>query len=164
MPFILLCSITFIFTISLNADMRFRFSHKIVSPFWRWALFLIGIPILELFLLHTALGMIPTLLCMFVSGLTGVFIAQREGLHCWRELHRQLDHGQVPTSPTIHGVLILTAAFLMILPGLLSSLLGFSLFFRLPRTLIASYMEVHFNAYRLQSQRKNDSPEDTIDV
>ena len=144
--------------------MRFPSLNKIITPFWRWALFLILLPIAELFLL-LYFGTLLTLLSMFASGLIGVFIAQREGLRYWIDLNRQLDSGETPTLPVLHGVLVLLAALFMILPGLLTSLFGLFLLFPLTRSFVVSYLVLQFEAHRLRS-RKGDAPHspDIIDV
>ena len=102
---------------------------------------------------------------MLVSGLIGVFIAYREGWHYWVEWNQQLDRGEPPTLPVLHGVLILLAALFMILPGLLTSLFGLFLLFPLTRTFVVSYLVLRFESYRFQTRQRNSSrsPE-TIDI
>jgi len=145
--------------------MRFYPFQKIISPFWRWALFLVLLPILELFLLHTFLGLWITLLSMLAGGLFGMFIVRWEGLYHWLELNQQLDRGDVPTSPVLHGVLILLAALLMILPGLLTSLFGLILLFRIPRSFVVTYLVLQFESYRCCARKANEArSSETIDI
>ena len=145
--------------------MRLRFLDKIISPFWRWSLVLVLLPILELFLLLNFVSSVILYVSMFVSGLIGVLFARREGLRSWRELNRQLDNGRTPTQPILHGVLILLGAALMILPGLLSSLVGLFLLLPLFRSFVVAYLVLHFEAHRLRTQTKNTShPPEIIDV
>ena len=145
--------------------MRFPSISKFITPFWRWALFLMLLPIGELCLLLHFFGNLFTLLSMFVSGLIGVFIARQKGLHYWFELNRQLDRGETPTLPVLHGVLILLAVLFMILPGLLTSLFGLFLLFPLTRSLVVSYLVLQFEAYRLRNRQGNTShSSDIIDV
>ena len=145
--------------------MRFNPFKKIISPFWRLIFFLVLIPILELFLLLLLFSHWLILLGMFVSGLFGVFIAYREGLRSWIELNRSLDRGETPTLPALHGVLILSAAFFMILPGLLTSLFGLFLLFPLTRSFVVSYLVLQFEAHRLRTRAGSPphSPE-VIDI
>ena len=145
--------------------MRSNPLKKFISPFWRWALFLVLLPILELFLLLTLIGTWLTLLSMFICGLVGMLIAHREGWHHWKQLNRQLDRGETPKIPIIHGVLVLLAAVLMVLPGLLTSLFGLFLLVPLTRSFVVSYFILRFEAYRQQTQREN-APNSTeiIDV
>jgi UPF0716 family protein affecting phage T7 exclusion len=144
--------------------MRFSPLKKFISPFWRLVLFLVLLPTLELFLLlyFFRTWVIPL---MFVSGLIGVFIAYREGLHYWIELNRHLDRGETPVLPVLHGILILLAALFMILPGMLTSLFGLFLLFPLTRAFVVSYMVLRFEAYRHQTRPGNvPHSSETIDV
>jgi len=135
--------------------MRLTLLKKFISPFWRLVLFLVLLPTSELLLLIWLVHTWAILLGMFVSGLIGVYIAYREGLHYWIELNRQLDHGETPVLPVLHGVLILLAALLMILPGILTSLVGLFLLFPITRAFVASYLVLRFEAYRLQTRHGN---------
>jgi len=102
---------------------------------------------------------------MLVSGLLGVFIAWKVSGHYWVELNRQLDCGEMPTLPALHGVLILLAVLLMIMPGLLTSLIGLILLFPFTRFLVVSHLVLQFESYRLKTREGNAirSPE-IIDV
>ena len=144
--------------------MRFNPFKKLISPFWRLAFYLVLIPTLELsFMLFFCWWIIlPSVL---ISGLLGVFLAYREGLRSWIELNRCVDHGETPTLPALHGVLILSAAFFMILPGLLTSLFGLFLLFPLTRSIVVSHLVLQFEAHRLRNRKGNapHSPE-IIDI
>jgi len=147
-------------------NMRFRQKFKkIISPFWRLVFYLVLIPMLELSILVFCCSTWFLLLSVLVSGLVGVFLAYREGLRSWIELNRCLDQGDSPTVPTLHGVLILSAALFMIIPGLLTSLFGLFLLFPLTRSFVVSYLVLQFNAIRLRTQKGNTpySPE-IIDI
>jgi len=129
---------------------------KFISPFWRCALFLVLIPILELFCLLVVFQWLwLVLLSMLVSGLLGMFIAWRVGGHHWMELNRQLDRNELPTLPVLHGVLIMLAALLMIMPGLFTSLIGLVLLFPFTRFFVASHLVLQFEAYRLKTREGN---------
>jgi len=144
--------------------MRDSFLKKFVSPFWRLVLLLVLLPTLELFfsIYFFKMWVIPL---MFVSGLIGVFIAYREGRHCWKDLNRQLDRGETPVLPALHGILILLAVLFMILPGLLTSLFGLFLLFPITRALVVSYLVLRFEVYRRQTRQENSSHSpDIIDV
>ena len=145
--------------------MRFNPFKKLISPFWRLAFYLVLIPLLELSILLFFFGTWITLLSVLVSGLLGVFLAHREGVRSWIELHRCLDHGETPTLPVLHGVLVLSAALFMILPGLLTSLFGLFLLFPLTRSIVVSHLVLQFEAQRLRNRKGNvpHSPE-IIDI
>jgi len=145
--------------------MRFNPFNKATFRFWRTALPLVLLPVAELAVLLFFCGTWFTLLSVLVGGLLGAFLAHRQGVRCWIELNRQLDRGEIPAVPALNGVLVLLAALLLMLPGLLTSLFGLFLFFPLARSLVVSYLVLYFEAHRLQTQRRNaPSPPEIIDV
>jgi len=145
--------------------MRLPLFRRVPFRFWQTALPLVLLPVAELALLVYVFKELFTILTVLVCGLIGAFLAHRTGVRCWIELNRQLDRGEMPTVPALNGVLILLAAFLLILPGLLTSLIGLVLFIPLTRTFIISYIVLRFNAQRLQTQQRNaTSPADIIDI
>ena len=138
---------------------------KIVSPFWQWILVLVLIPSLELFLFLHFFGTAGTLLTMFVCGLLGVSLAYRTGNYYWAELNQHLDRGETPMLPALHGVLVLFAVLLMVLPGILTGLVGLFLLLPLTRAFVVSYLILQIEARRLQERKKNAPfPPEIIDV
>jgi len=145
--------------------MRFNSFNKASFRFWRTALILVSIPVVELALMLYFLSNWFTVLSVLIGGLLGAFLAHRAGASCWIEFNRQLDRGETPTVPTLNGVLIFLAALLFVLPGLLTSLVGLVLFFPLTRTFIISYLVLHFKTHRLQTRKRDDSQSpETIDI
>ena len=145
--------------------MRFNPFNKAAVRFWRTALPFVLIPVAELALMLCFCLPWFIVSSVLVGGLLGAHLARRTGVRCWTELNRQLDRGETPTVPALNGVLILLAAVLLILPGLLTSLIGLILFFPLTRTFIISYIVLRFNAQRLQTRNGNtQSPPDIIDI
>ena len=145
--------------------MRFNPFNKAAFRFWRTALPLVLIPVAELALMLCFLGTPFTLISMLIGGLLGAFFAHRAGVRCWIELNRQLDHGETPTVPALNGVLILLAALLLTLPGLLTSLVGLVLFFPPTRTFIISYIVLQFESHRYHAHRKDTSSQpETLDI
>ena len=132
--------------------MRFNPFNKTVFRFWRTVLPLVLIPATELALMLYFLGQPLTVLSVLIGGLIGAFLARRQGIRCWIEMNRQLDQGETPTLPTLHGVLILLAALLLTLPGLLTSLVGLFLFVPLTRSFIVSYLVLYLEAHRLRNR------------
>lgn len=139
--------------------------NKAAFRFWRTALPLVLIPVAELGLLLFFFGPWLTLLSVLIGGLLGAFLAHRAGVRCWIEFNRQLDRGETPTVSALNGVLILLAALLLMLPGLLTSLLGLVLFVPLTRTFMISYLVLFFESHRLQTgQRESTSSPEVIDI
>ena len=143
------------------------FFKKIISPFRHWALLLILLPVLELFFMLQFFSRSQwlILLSMLIGGVFGVFVARRECMRHWIELNQLLDHGKFPMVPIINGMLVILGALFMVMPGLLSCLLGLFLLFPLTRFLVATHILLQFEAHRLRTQQRNAhrSPE-IIDV
>jgi len=144
--------------------MRFYPLNKIVSPFWQATLFLVLLPILELFLLLHLLGTWFTLLSMLLGGVIGTLIARKEGIRHWIELNQLLDRGESPTVPILNGMLVFLGVLLMILPGLVTCLFGLFLLFPLTRFLVVTHLVLQFDSYRLRTRKGNTPPPDIIDV
>jgi UPF0716 protein FxsA len=91
---------------------------------------LLLVPIIELtliFKLGNWIGWIPTLLVVFGAGLAGVAIAKLQGFMAAVRVRQQLMHGVLPASELVDGLLIAVAGVLLILPGIISDVLGLSL-------------------------------------
>jgi UPF0716 protein FxsA len=91
------------------------------------AIFLIT-PVVELALLlqlGDAIGILPTIGIIVATGVTGSFLAKREGLSVWRQFNQRLQGGELPGTELIDGVIILTAGALLITPGVLTDVGGF---------------------------------------
>ncbi|MEX0746965.1 MAG: FxsA family protein [Rhodothermales bacterium] len=91
------------------------------------ALFLLT-PILELALLiqlGDLIGFWPTVGIIVVTGVSGTYLAKREGLSVWKSFNARLRAGGLPGTELIDGVIILIAAALLITPGVLTDVAGF---------------------------------------
>lgn len=102
------------------------------------ALFFI-IPIIELALLIQVgqwIGFWPTIGIILATGVTGSYLAKREGLSAWRRLQAKLDSGGLPGRELLDGVIILIAGALLITPGVLSDISGIIGLFPPTRALI----------------------------
>ncbi len=95
-------------------------------------LFLI-VPIIELALLIQLgrwIGLWPTLAIIAATGILGAALASREGLRAWRAFQADIYQGKVPGRPILDGLSIFSGGALLLTPGLVTDLLGFSLIAR----------------------------------
>lgn len=99
----------------------------------RWLpVLLIGVPLVELYLLvllGRQFGAGPVLALLVLSALLGSTVARLEGLRVWRDCARALYEGRSPAQSVLEGVLVLVGAGLLILPGVLTDVLGLLLLF-----------------------------------
>lgn len=79
-----------------------------------------------------AVGMLITVGTIIVTGVAGASLARQQGLGVIRELRSRLGRGELPTQSLLDGLLILVGAAMLLTPGFITDLVGFS--FLLPVT------------------------------
>ena len=102
-------------------------------------LLIILIPTLEIYLfikIGTQIGAFTTISLIFFTAIIGVFYARYEGLNTLRSGVSQLYKNQTPFFEMMSGAALAFAAFLLILPGFATDLLGFLIIFPLTRKII----------------------------
>jgi len=96
----------------------------------RLALLFVIVPVVELVLLiqiGQVIGLLPTLLLVVGTGVTGAYLARLEGLRTLWKLRADLARGKMPGQALMDGVSILIGGAFLLTPGVLTDLLGFSL-------------------------------------
>ena len=77
-----------------------------------------------------------TISLIFITAIIGVFYARYEGLNTLRSGVSQIYKNQMPLFELMSGAALAVAAFLLILPGFATDLLGFLIIFPLTRKII----------------------------
>ena len=91
------------------------------------------VPIVELALLIQLgrwIGPWPTLAIIVTTGILGAALASREGLRAWQEFQTEIGQGRIPRRPVLDGFSIFAGGALLLTPGVLTDLIGFSLLLR----------------------------------
>ena len=104
-------------------------------------LFIIAIPIIEIYLMIKVGGMIGalnTIFLIFFTAVTGVYFAKMAGLSALRSGFNQLVKNEMPIYEIISGAALAFAALLLIIPGFLTDLIGFLLIIPVTRKLFIS--------------------------
>ncbi|GAB7388638.1 membrane protein FxsA [Bacillaceae bacterium] len=107
-------------------------------------LLLLVVPTLEIWLLVAAgrsLGWMWTLLLVVFTGVTGAYLARRQGLAVWRQAHFQLSQGQIPGEALLDGICILAGGLLLLTPGFFTDTIGFLLLVPFTRAVAKNYMK-----------------------
>jgi UPF0716 protein FxsA len=68
-----------------------------------------------------------TLGLIIFTGVVGAWLARREGTQCLSRIQAELSQGQLPGDSLVDGLMILVAGAVLITPGVLTDILGFSL-------------------------------------
>ena len=104
-------------------------------------LFIIGIPLIEIYLMIKVGGVIGafnTIFLIFFTAITGVYFARLAGLNAIRSGFNQLIKNKIPIYELISGAALAFAALLLIIPGFLTDLIGFLLIIPVTRKLFIS--------------------------
>ena len=123
-------------------------------------LFIICIPLIEIYLLIKVGGMIGafnTIFLIFFTAITGVYFARLAGLNAIRSGFNQLIKNEIPIYEIISGAALAFAAILLILPGFLTDLIGFLLIMPITRKFFISSI-----SFKLKNKKINNS-EDIIE-
>lgn len=100
--------------------------------FFRLLVLFTIVPLAELYLLlqvGSILGVGLTILLVVGTGVVGAYLARLEGWRTLRQMQENLHNGIAPTGELIDAALILGAGFLLITPGIVTDIVGFSLLF-----------------------------------
>lgn len=96
----------------------------------RLALLFVVVPILELILLIQVgrwVGLLPTLLLVVATGVTGAWLARAEGVRVFFRFQEELGAGRLPGQALLDGFAVLVGGAFLLTPGILTDVAGFAL-------------------------------------
>lgn len=102
---------------------------------WMWAALFI-IPAVELFgfiFVADQLGIFKTLLLMLATSVIGLLMMRFEGNKVLQDSKAHMQEGRVPGRTMLDGLCIFFGGLLLILPGFVMDIVGFTLVFPLTR-------------------------------
>lgn len=105
------------------------------------------IPVLELYLLFQAgavIGGWETIGIVILTGVVGAYLAKYQGQSVLIEIQTKLNQGDLPANHMIQGLLIFGGGLLLLTPGFMTDLLGFSMVLPGTRHLISAWLQKHF--------------------
>ena len=123
-------------------------------------LFIIGIPLIEIYLMIKVggvIGALNTIFLIFFTAITGVYFARLAGLNAIRSGFNQLIKNKIPIYELISGAALAFAALLLIIPGFLTDLIGFLLIIPVTRKFFISSISRGFK------NKKTNNNENTIE-
>ena len=110
-------------------------------------LLIIGIPLIEIYLMikiGSMIGAFNTIFLIFFTAITGVYFARLAGLNAIRSGFNQLIKNEIPIYEIISGAALAFAALLLIIPGFLTDLIGFLLIFPITRKIFIKAVSSKF--------------------
>ena len=122
-------------------------------------LIIIGIPALEVFLMIKVgqqLGALNTILLIFLTAIIGIYFAKIQGLNTIKSGLINIYQNKIPMYEFLSGASIAFAAFLLILPGFLTDLVGFIILIPFTRSILIKMLIK-------KNYKKNQNNSDIID-
>ena len=123
-------------------------------------LFIISIPLIEIYLMIKVgglIGALNTIFLIFFTAITGIYFARLAGLNTIKSGFNQLIKNEIPIYEIISGAALAFAALLLIIPGFLTDLIGFLLIIPVTRKLFISTI-----SSKLRNKKVNNN-EDIIE-
>ncbi len=111
-------------------------------------LFIIGIPVIEIYLMIKVGGMIGafnTILLIFFTAITGVYFAKVAGLNTLKSGFNQLIKNEIPIYEMMSGAALAFAAILLIIPGFITDAVGFLLIIPITRRFLIKPISSKFD-------------------
>lgn len=110
------------------------FVYLITFILWIWA------EIAMFVALGSAVGVLLTLIGIFVTGMIGISLLRSQGRRITGALQAQLARGEAPVASLADGVSVLVGAILMLIPGYLTDAAGLVLFLPGIRTIVGALL------------------------
>ncbi len=117
--------------------------------FFYLLLLFVLMPIIELSLLirlAKAISLGPTLGIVILTGIVGAALARAQGVSAWNKVQRDLADGRMPTSEIVDALLIFIAGVVLITPGLITDVIGFTLLIPPARKIFKAKLASHFQS------------------
>ena len=121
-------------------------------------LLIIGIPIVEIYLfikIGSQIGALNTIFFILITAFLGIIYARYEGFNTLRSAMTQLVNKELPIYEIISGAALGFAAFLLILPGFATDILGLLIIFPITR-------KIMFKKFSKKFVKKKKSKQDFI--
>ena len=115
-------------------------------------LFIIGIPLIEIYLMIKiggVIGAFNTIFLIFFTAITGIYFARLEGLNALRSGFNQLLKNEIPIYEMISGAALAFAALLLIIPGFLTDIIGFLLIVPVTRKIFINIISSKINKKKM---------------
>ena len=105
------------------------------------------VPALELYLLFSIgaeIGILNTVAIIFLTGVTGAYLAKSQGLYIIYRLQKELSEGKMPAEQILHGLIVFGGGLLLLTPGFMTDIFGFCMVLPGTRHLIMKFAYRYF--------------------
>ncbi len=106
-----------------------------------------------LFQVKEQLGLFQTIWLVIITGMIGASMAKTQGIMVLQQLQESTKQGIPPAQTLVEGVLVLVGGVLLVTPGILTDVFGFSLIIPFTRRLWVPLLQSWFgNRVRMSGQ------------
>ncbi len=108
------------------------------------------VPLVELTLLiklGNVIGLWPTIFIVIATGVLGAALARSQGTQVISAIRAEVAEGRPPTESLINGLLVLVGGVVLLTPGLLTDLLGFSFLIPFTRSWFKKKLQSRLRKY-----------------
>jgi len=102
-----------------------------------------ALPALEFYLLFkigSVIGALETFVIIILTGVIGAFLAKSQGLTILSQIQSEVSKKQIPAKHILHGFLVFGGGLLLLTPGFLTDIIGFSMVIPGTRHIIAGWI------------------------
>ena len=118
-------------------------------------LIIILVPIIEIYLIikiGSQIGAFNTISLIFVTAFLGIIYARYEGFNTLKSGMSQIGKNEMPIYEIISGAALAFAAFLLILPGFATDILGLLIIFPPTRKLLLKKVSTKYSGNKKKKQ------------
>lgn len=115
--------------------------------FFRLFILFTAVPLLELMILielGNAVGLAPTIGIVLLTGVIGAWAARTQGFYVLSRIQDEMAQQRLPAVQLVDGAMVLAGGLLLITPGLLTDLTGFTLMIPAVRAIIRGWIMKKF--------------------
>jgi UPF0716 protein FxsA len=130
-------------------------------------LLVLGLPFIEIALfivIGQAIGVLPTLLGIIVTGAIGALVLRWQGMGVIRQMQERLSRRELPARQMGDAVLIGLAGVLLLLPGYFTDLIGLVLLVPWTRALIYRLLARNLKVVEVTSTSYREVDPDVIEL
>jgi len=127
----------------------------------------LALPLIEIALfivIGQAIGVLPTLLGIVLTGLIGALVLRWQGLATLREMQIRLQRGEMPARQMGDAMLIGFAGLLLLLPGYFTDLIGLLLLVPWTRELIYRLLARNLKVVEVTTSYRRAGDPELIDL
>lgn len=98
--------------------------------FFKLLLLFTIVPFIELYILlelSHVISTLPTFALVIITGIAGAYLAKSEGRLIITKIKQDLNFGRIPGDELLNGLCVLIGGALLITPGIITDIFGFSL-------------------------------------